>query len=127
MSSEGALAQIFSTAGAAWTATTILALVALRMWSGLPQLLDKWLAYRTARAAEKAADWTRLRDEIERLQAWCSELQKEVDECRRREGEWMARAIAAEAAHLGFGEAHQEAQRILSAEINLDADKNKKK
>lgn len=123
--SESALAQIFSVAGAAWTGTVILGLVVLRMWSGLPQILDKWLDYRTARAAEKAADWTRLRDEITRLREWCAELQHEVDECRRREGEWMSRAIAAEAAHLGFGEASQQAQRILSEERTKDKPKEK--
>ena len=68
------------------------------------------------RAAEKSGDWSRLRDEIKRLDERCDHLQREVDECRKREGEWMSRAIAAEAVQLGEGRANQEAQRIVSAE-----------
>lgn len=73
--------------------------------------------------SEKDGDWKRLHAEIVRLDervdhllARCDHLQKEVDECREREGEWMRRAIAAEAYQLGEGEAHQQAQRFLSAE-----------
>jgi hypothetical protein len=73
--------------------------------------------------AEKNGDWKRSHDEIARLvmrvealEKRCDHLQKEVDECREREGEWMRRAISAEAASEGIGEARQEAQRIVSAE-----------
>lgn len=73
---------------------------------------------------EKNGDWKRLHAEIVRctdrivaLEIRCDHLQKEVDECREREGEWMRRAIAAEAASEGIGEARQEAQRIVSTEM----------
>lgn len=65
---------------------------------------------------EKGGDWDRLRGEIDRLDERCDHLQTEVDECREREGEWMKRAIAAEAYQLGEGEALQKAQRIVSTE-----------
>lgn len=74
------------------------------------------------RVGEKNGDWVRLRDEIARLDERCDHLQKEVDECREREGEWMRRAIAAEAASEGIGEARQEAQRIVSTERQKPSD-----
>jgi hypothetical protein len=110
-----ALSQLFSTASAAWTAVLIFALFVARMWSGAPAMLDKWLAFKTAKEAAKAADWNRLREEVSRLHERCDYLQHEVDECRRREGEWMSRAIAAEAAHAGMGASRQEVAIIESA------------
>lgn len=69
---------------------------------------------------EKNGDWARLHAEIVRLDARIDHLQKEVDECRQREAEWMRRAIVAEAASEGIGEARQEAQRIVSTERVTD-------
>jgi chromosome segregation ATPase len=73
--------------------------------------------------AERNGEWSRFHSEIARLvervvavEARCDHLQDEVDECRQREGEWMRRAIAAEAASEGLGEARQQAQRIVSIE-----------
>jgi hypothetical protein len=101
-----ALGQFFSVQLAAWVAT--MGLLA-HYWRRRNEPL------RDA-ANEKVSDWARLRDEIVRLDARCDHLQHEVDECRKREADWMARAIAAEAYQLGEGEALQAAQRILSAE-----------
>lgn len=100
--------ELFSLTGAAWSGIVILGLVVVRIWSGLPQVLDKWLAYRTARAAEKVSDWKRIRDEVQRLHEWCAQLQQEVNECHEQKNEWMSRAIAAEAQQIGRGEARQE-------------------
>jgi len=120
-----ALSQMFSTTSAAWVAVFILALFVARLWSGAPAVLDKWLAWRAAKAAERSAYWDRLLQEIGRLDDRCDHLQKEVDACREREGEWMARATAADAYQLGEGEALQKAQRIVSTERQIDADKKK--
>jgi hypothetical protein len=121
-----AVSQLFSTSSAAWTAVLILALFVARLWSGAPAILDKWLAWRAAKAAERTAYWDRLLAEIRRLDERCDHLQVEVDACREREGEWMRRAIAAEAYHIGEGEALQTAQRIVSIERQIDADKKGK-
>jgi uncharacterized protein YlxW (UPF0749 family) len=84
-------------------------------------------------ANEKSGDWSRLRDEIKRLDercdhllTRCDHLQSEVDACREREGEWMSRAISAEAALLGEGEARQTAQRIVSADRQESATRKDK-
>jgi hypothetical protein len=121
-----AFSQLFNTSSAAWAAVLILALFVARLWSGAPAILDKWLAWKAAKAAERTAYWDRLLKEISRLDERCDHLQGEVDECRKREGEWMQRAIAAEAYQLGEGEALQKAQRIVSAERQMDADKKGK-
>ncbi len=81
-----------------------------------PNLWARWNERARDVAAEKTGDWSRLRAEIARLDERCDHLQREVDECREREGVWMQRAISAEAALLGMGDAKQEAQRIVSAE-----------
>lgn len=101
--------------------------IELAAWTAVMGLFAHFLRARNERlrdsVTEKASDWTRLRDEIKRLDDRidqllhrCDHLQNEVDECRKREAEWMSRAIAAEAFQLGEGEALQAAQRILSAE-----------
>jgi len=120
-----AINQLLSATSAAWVAVLILALFVVRLWSGAPAVLDKWLAWRAAKAAERAAYWDRLLAEIRRLDERCDHLQREVDACREREGEWMRRAISAEAFQLGEGEALQKAQRIVSRERQIDADKKK--
>lgn len=84
-----------------------------------------YLDRRRLKQLEKGGDWTRLRAEIDRLDERCDHLQSEVDECRRREGEWMARAIAAESALYSQGEVRQAAANA-AAEVRLDAlDKRK--
>lgn len=69
------------------------------------------------------AQWKRFQGEIARLDARINVLEQEVEDCRLREQQWIQRAITAEAEsarlqalHLGRGEAHQEAQRIVSAD-----------
>lgn len=64
---------------------------------------------------------------VEALERECTMLRVEVNACREREGEWMRRAITAEAALMGKGDAQQEAQRIVSAEREADAIKRKRK
>lgn len=98
-----------------------LLIVGVMAWKAYPAVLARVLEGRRDREAAKSGDWSRLRAEIVRLDERCDHLQREVDECREREGVWMQRAIAAEAAMLGKGEAKQEAQRIVSAEREVDA------
>lgn len=90
-----------------------------------PLYLERRNEARRISAEGETSDWSRLRDEIARLDGRCDHLQREVDDCREREGEWMRRAITAEATLQGEGEAWQEAQRIVSTERQADAKKGK--
>lgn len=92
---------------AAWTATVFFGLLVVRLWSSIPQLLDKWLAFRTAKAAEKAADWTRIRDEVIRL----SEAE---ERCRRELADVTRRLAEIEGYELGRGKARQDAANIVA-------------
>lgn len=139
MVDESALARLFSLEAGVWSIAAILMLGVWRMWNGLPAVMAQWVAWRQTKltaqlAREKAIneakdqDWARLRDEVGRLvgrvqslEGKCDTLESEVDACRQREGEWMRRAIEAEAALMGRGRADQEAQRIVSAERQADA------
>ncbi len=67
MVDTNALRQIFSIQSAAWTIVALFTLLMARAWNGAPAMLEQWIAYRRAKAEEKAADWNRLRDEIARL------------------------------------------------------------
>lgn len=92
----------------------------LAAWAGLLMVSVHWFKARSERmrdqVEEKGTDWSRLRGEIDRLDKRCDDLQQDVDDCRKREGEWMMRALAAEGRELVAGEARQAAQRIVSAE-----------
>ena len=67
-----------------------------------------------------------LSERVAALEAECVALRLEVNECRKREGEWMTRALTAEALLQGTGEIRQ-AAASAAAEIRLDAQgKNRK-
>lgn len=106
-------AWVYALGTPAWLALLVYVARTVRDW---PNFMARWNERLRDKEAAKDGDWSRLRAEIARLDERCDHLQREVDECREREGVWMQRAIAAEAAHLGAGEAKQEAQRIISAE-----------
>src|SRR5688572_23381575 len=97
----------------------LLAIAVWRKWTGLPAVMQLWIARRQAIATEKGKDWIRLREEINRLDERCDHLQREVDECREREGVWMGRAIAAESKLQGEGDVRQ-AAAVAAAEVRLD-------
>lgn len=110
--------KIFSAAAGVWTIAAMVAVALFRSW---PLIMARINERQRDRQSEKSGDWQRLRDEINRLDGRCDHLQTEVDECRAREAEWMHRAIAAEAVHLGKGEAEQHAARIVAAERIIEA------
>lgn len=123
------LGKIFTTAMAAWTAVFMLAVRLFHTW---PLVMARVNERLRDKEAEKNGEWGRLHAEIARLDARlvsldarCDHLQHEVDECHRRESEWMQRAIAAEAYNLGQGTAFNEAQRIVSTEREADKAKGK--
>lgn len=111
-----ALHQILSIQSAAWTATAIFMLLAVRLWSGTPAMFQQWIAYRSHQAEAKLADWNRLREEIKRL----SEAE---ERCRRDYGDLyaqhmdMVRRIAELEGYMtGQNKASQEAAEIATLE-----------
>lgn len=116
-----ALQQILSLKNAAWAAVALLALFILRMWNGAPAVFAQWVAWRhsvaEAKAAErrqaaeeKAADWTRLREEIARL----SESEKQ---CRRDYDALHKQLIETEQKFIKVEQTHAEQVSELRAEI----------
>ena len=97
--------------------------------------MERWLQARQDRRAEKDQDWTRRGDEITRLaervstlEAKCSVLEQEVEECREVQLYWKGRAITAEATLQGEGDAMNRAQLMLSSDrVEDDAEKKRKK
>lgn len=94
-----------------YSSTTFLAAIfaanVVALFKAWPLIMARINERHRDKEAGKSGDWSRLRAEISRLDERCDHLQREVDECREREGEWMKRAIAAEAYQIGRGDAAQ--------------------
>lgn len=107
MLSVSALNQFFSVQGAVWTSTAILFLFVLRMWNGSPAMFAQWIAYRRAKAEERSADWDRIRAERDAAGEERDMVRDRWAACEAERIEWMGRAVRAEAALQGYGEARQ--------------------
>jgi hypothetical protein len=114
--------KIFSPAAGIWALVAMGAVALFKAW---PLILEKLNERRRDIEHAKEGDWSRLREEIIRLDDRCDHLQHQVDACHEREAEWMRRAISAEAFLAGEGEARQTAQRIVSAERLVAKPKDK--
>ena len=126
-----ALNSILSARNGVWTLVVLFVVGLWRGWAGLPAVMAQWVAMRQAQAAEKraveaakeaakAADWSRIRDEVDRLAGRVRLLEEQVAECERDRLHWMDRAIKAEAVLMGQGETRQQAQRIVAVERLTD-------
>lgn len=113
-----ALKQIFSLESAAWIAVALLFLFVIRMWNGAPAMFEQWILYKRAKAEEKAADWSRLRDH-------CSFLMEAEERCRSELNEVKTRLATVEGYMAGTGRAAQEAAGIVAIE-RLGRDDKKK-
>lgn len=118
-----ALNTILSARNGVWATFLVLLVMAWRGYTIIPAVITAWVTRRQAIAAEKAADWDRLRDEVRRLADRVDSLERKVDECETREDEWRRRAIDAEAAlareravQVGMGIARDRAQAALAAD-----------
>lgn len=112
--------------------TGIIFLIGAAIWSRIPAFMAQWLEFKKARAAEKAADWTRLRDEIRFLGAALQsereerrieriEQQAENERCRSELAAAVRRIAELEGFMMGQGHARAEAQTIVSIERLTDA------
>lgn len=118
--------QIFSVQSAAWTATAFIFLFTVRMWNGAPAMFAQWVAWRRARADEKAADWQRLREENQRIDARCQRLEAAEERCREELAGVKQRLASLEGWLAGQGQAHQEAAGVVALE-RLEHHKEKEK
>lgn len=97
MVDDGTLGKIFSAAAGVWALVAMGAVALFKAW---PHILGRFNERRRDIAEEKADDWDRLRKERDRIR----EL---LTLCEKERGEWMGRAIRAEATLQGYGEARQ--------------------
>lgn len=107
--------EMLTAIGAAGSAG-IFALLAIRVWSGIPNLMEKWLAFRIARAAEKTADWDRRGDELNRLDARCIKLEEAEQKCRDELADAKERIAVLEGYQIGRGAVRQELTIIESTD-----------
>lgn len=116
--------KIFSAASGVWALVAMAAVALFRAW---PSIMERINERRRDNAVEKAGDWSRLRDEVERLSLRIVALEKKIREYESDIERWRVRALYAEAEviryeayHQGEGDAKQAAQNILSAERTKD-------
>lgn len=111
-----ALQQIFSLESAAWSAVGLLFLFVIRLWNGSPAMFAQWIAYRRARAEEKAADWLRLREEIGRLAEAEERCRKDFRALHAEHMRVLERIASLEGYMAGQGQARNEAAGVVAME-----------
>lgn len=107
------LSQVTPTTYSVLALLAVVLVAVVRAW---PAIMAKVNEAKRDTAAEKAGDWTRLREEIVRLDERLDKLQIEVDACHDEKGEWMARAIKAEALVQAKGEIRQRAAAVVASD-----------
>lgn len=108
-----ALASLFSVESGVWAIAVILALLVARIWNSVPALVGRWIEFRKLKAAERGADWRRLREER-------NHYHDLLRECEQERALLQHRAVTAEAALQGYGDVRQ-AAAAAAAEVRLDA------
>lgn len=125
--------QVLATIGAVGTTGSVILLV-IRVWNGIPKFMEQWLALRAAKAAEKAADWSRMRDllndqgnilkgqgnEITRLGEEVKRSREAERNCEEELADKERRIATLEGLNMGRGQARQEAAIIESAKRIVD-------
>lgn len=128
----------FSFLGLLTAPSTPLWVVAALVFAGLLRFGPQYMAQANERARDKAAqmagDWTRLRDEVDRLARRVEALETKVEECEQDRDNWRHQATSAsaelarrDAIELGLGQARQQAQAAVSADRLEQRDLNDRK
>lgn len=130
MFSVEALRQLFSVEALLAVNTGVFILLVIRIWNGSPAMFAQWIAYRRAKAEEKTAEYSRLRNENKRIDDRCIKLEERVDSveeaerrCRAELVEKERRIANLEGLQQGRGEARQELT-ILESAKRLGDDKS---
>jgi len=116
MADLNVLSDILSTRNTLVAIASILAVAVWRGWTGLPAVMAQWNERLRDKVAERATDWTRLRDEIGRLDARCKSLEEAEQRCRSELADAVRRLSTLEGYEMGRGKAAQDAQAIVSTE-----------
>lgn len=95
-------------------AYVVLLIIGVMAWKIYPAVLGRILEGRRDKETAKSGDWSRLRGEIDRLDARCASIEEREQECQHQLADALKRIGELEGYNLGIGEAHQTAQRIIS-------------
>lgn len=117
MSDEGFLRFLLSPATPLYV---LAALAAIGISRILPNIMARINERRRDTATEKANDWTRLREEVERLDARCQRLEESEEKCHRELAEALGRIAQVEGWQAGQGDVRQ-AAALAAAEVRATA------
>lgn len=104
-----AVRDIFSIESAAWAGVALFSLLIARIWNGAPAMFEQWIAYKRAKAEEKAAAYNQLREH-------CSFLIEAEERCRVELNDVKGRLATLEGYMAGQGRASQEAAGVVALE-----------
>lgn len=110
---DTALSNIFNAATGVWALVAMVFVALFRVW---PLIMDKLNEQRRDGAAEKAADWTRLRDEVNRLSEAEKQCRRDYAELHRQHMDVIERLTSLEGYMAGQGKASQEAAGVIALE-----------
>lgn len=119
MADDGVLRFLLSPATPLYV---LAALAAVGISRVLPNVMARINERRRDTAAEKANDWTRLRDEIDRLDSRCQRLEESEERCHRELAEALGRIAQIEGWQAGQGDVRQ-AAALAAAEVREAARK----
>lgn len=133
MVNSGALADIFSVEGGIWGIFLVLFLLTVRVWNSVPAIMGQWVEWRKVKAAEKAADWSRLREMLEQERREAAEFRvaqlaenqkcrEELKEKDRELAEVHQRLARLEGFATGMGDARQEAAVLSGTRRMIERD-----
>jgi hypothetical protein len=86
-------------------------------------MFAQWIAYKQAKAAEKAAHWNRLQTEITRLSEAERQCRQDFDKLHDEFVEMKSTLSELRGYQAGYGRAHQEAAAIVASERLNNKDK----
>lgn len=96
--------KLFSAAAGVWALVCMAAVALFRAW---PHIMGRWNERYRDRLAEEAGDWERIRAERDVAREERDMVRDRWAACEADRIEWMERAVRAEAALQGYGEARQ--------------------
>ena len=120
------LSDILSTRNTLVAIASIMVVGLWRGWTGLPAVMAAWNERLRDKVSERATDWTRLRDEIARLDTRCKNLEEAEQRCRSELADKERRLAALEGYEIGRGKADNEAAAIVAKDRAEEAIKKER-
>lgn len=107
-----------------WTPIYLLAVgFVVGLWRVVPGILERINERQRDKASERANDWTRLREEVARLDGRCQRIEASEEQCHNALAAAVHRIAELEGYMMGTGKAREDAAKIVAADRLEQRDK----